>query len=386
MKRILLCNDKLLPPKFAAIMESAFFCKCSICFENDSETELLNCGDQYCLECLERYVEFWIRESSWGIQPVKLGCPVCGAEVVSDDWMPFVSDELLQAWRRFEQKRVALLKTFQLARTCPTCTFAQPIIGLPIELSCAVDAFHQCGGLLAALLDALPGLNASWRTLFHLEIALDLMHELASGELIDEEGWLETVEELWRDFLSLIQKSLKLNPDEVMIDTLMRFGRLFLRLFSLAVEAVHVDIPGSRSILLSAQLDFQLSFPFCRCDCCGAAFCLPCRRVGWHTSHPHMSNSPSSKLRQCPRCFVPVIKDPEGCNEICCNFCGFKFCWECGRRWTSACGIYKCQSVEDEGEDDFEDALDEEYFEGERAPEHGVPNVRELEKRLLTRL
>ena len=366
-------------------MESAFFCKCSICFENDSETELINCGDQYCLECLERYVEFWIRESSWGIQPVRLACPVCGADVVSEDWMPFVSDSLLQAWRTFELKRAVLLKTFQLTRACPVCTFAQPIIGLPIELNCAVDAFHQCGSLMTALLDSLPGLG-TWRSSFHLEVALDLMHELAAGQLIDEEGWLETVDELWHDFLVLVQRIMKLGPGEAMIDGLMRFGRLFLRLFSLAVDAVHVDTPGNRSILLKAELDFQLHFPYCRCDCCGAAFCLPCSRGGWHLSH-HVS---PSKFRQCPRCFVPVIKDPEGCNEIGCNFCGFKFCWACGRAWTSSCGIYKCQTgneaVEDE-EDEFEDAIEHNAITAiERAPEAGVPNVRELEKRFLKRL
>ena len=30
--------------------------KCSICFTADSQTELAQCGDQFCYECLETYV------------------------------------------------------------------------------------------------------------------------------------------------------------------------------------------------------------------------------------------------------------------------------------------------------------------------------------------
>lgn len=379
-------------------MDSVFFCKCSVCFENDSETELINCGDQFCLECLERYVEFWIREGSWGIQKVKLGCPVCGGEVVEDDWMPLVSEELLETWRRFEQKRAAVLKTFQLTRNCPVCSFAQPIVGFPVELACAVDAFHQVGSSLASFLDALDAV-ADWRSAFHLEVVLDLMHELACGELIDEDGWLETVGELWRDFLQLLMAllgsaSCAQQLSSAGIDILMRFARLFLRLFTLAIDAGPIDCPGNRAILLAAQLDFQLSFPFSRCDCCGVAFCLPCRQPGWHLAP--QQHSPL-RPRQCPRCFVAVVKDPEGCNEVVCSFCGFKFCWACGRKWTRSCGIYKCTNEALEGNnnsggetdepasDDFQDAI-EVFSLQDRQPEVGVPNVRDLEKRLMRRL
>jgi hypothetical protein len=30
--------------------------KCSICFTADSQTELAQCGDQFCYECLEAYL------------------------------------------------------------------------------------------------------------------------------------------------------------------------------------------------------------------------------------------------------------------------------------------------------------------------------------------
>lgn len=30
--------------------------KCSICFTEESDVELMLCGDQFCFECLEQYV------------------------------------------------------------------------------------------------------------------------------------------------------------------------------------------------------------------------------------------------------------------------------------------------------------------------------------------
>lgn len=33
--------------------------KCSICFFQDSDLELPHCGDQFCLECIERYWIHW---------------------------------------------------------------------------------------------------------------------------------------------------------------------------------------------------------------------------------------------------------------------------------------------------------------------------------------
>lgn len=360
---------------------SYFFCKCSICFDNDSETELINCGDQFCLECLERYVEYWIREASWGVQVGRLACPVCAGELVEEDWMPYVSDALMETWREFERKRSRLLKTFKLTRSCPNCNYDHPIGGLGADLPSTVDAIHQIGGDLSIKLDSI---FQDWRSTFDLEVVLDLMHELDA--LAGDEEWFEAALDCWFDYLELIKRLEDHLPADL-IDYLLRFGRSFLAIIEMGLSFGDANESEDqiRAKLLSAQLDYQLVFPYTRCDACGVAFCLPCRKTTWH-SHSSSSISSSPKNRICSRCFVPIIKDPEGCNEMNCNFCGFKFCWACGRRWTSSCGIYRCVNAGSgdlSEEEFFEDAIEE----GEmgREPEIGVPNVKLLEGRLLKR-
>lgn len=332
-------------------------------------------------------MEYWIREASWGIQVGRLACPVCAGELVEEDWMPYVSDGVMETWRAFEGKRSALLKTFKLTRCCPNCNYSQPIGGFSSgELSDAIDAIHQIGGDLSVKLDAIC---QDWRSTFDMEVVLDLMHEL--GGFDAEEDWFEAIIDCWFDYLDLIGR-LQEHRSAELIDYLLRFGRLFLTLIETGITQIDSDEGEGdqmRAKLLSAQLDFQLIFPYARCDSCGVAFCLPCRKPTWQHSHSSTyNNKPSStKNRQCPRCFVPIVKDPEGCNEINCNFCGFKFCWACGRRWTSSCGIYRCvNAVDFDGSEDEEELFEDAIEYGEsigREPEIGVPNVKQLEGRFL---
>lgn len=46
-----------------------------------------------------------------------------------------------------------------------------------------------------------------------------------------------------------------------------------------------------------------------------------------------------SKLKHCPRCHRPIIKNG-GCNHICCQ-CGIHFCYVCGFSSIHSCKIYE---------------------------------------------
>lgn len=93
--------------------------KCSICFCQDSDLELPHCGDQFCVNCIEKYARFlhltggprktinyhlfryWmgrLEGSAWGIRTVVLDCPVCRVLLRHEHdhvWIMSVSSSLL---------------------------------------------------------------------------------------------------------------------------------------------------------------------------------------------------------------------------------------------------------------------------------------------------
>jgi hypothetical protein len=350
-----------------------FYCKCSICFENDSEMEFINCGDQYCLPCLERYVEYWIKEGSWGLLPIELGCPVCGSEMLDDDWMPYVSGKTMTTWNKFQLKRKELLKNFEISRFCPICNNSQILIGSSHKTISDLKMITDC---LITNLD--KSSLRSWRTIFSLEQVVQLFQD---GNLMDLLDFIESCQDLFDEFLVLIE-NLKRTEfeyfDQDLIRILMEFGRSFLYLFSYEINEEE-EIGGIA--LIDMQLNFQSVFHFGHCDSCNLDFCLPCQYPGWfHQNHPKLSvNIRPDGSKQCPRCFVSIEKDPEGCNEIRCNYCGMKFCWECGKKWSKDCGIYICKNGFNEDikipRSEIKSEEDVDVIHISRDPEIGVPNV-----------
>lgn len=120
------------------------------------------------------------------------------------------------------------------------------------------------------------------------------------------------------------------------------------------------------------------------CDSCGSPLCLRCGLEDWHRDKTCLE-----RLRQrldeieyflalpeeekagqvntllmeadnlrwklqhckpCPRCYILVSKEEDGsCNQMRCNNCGFAYCWQCLKEWSSACGFYSCLTEEEEG-------------------------------------
>jgi hypothetical protein len=55
--------------------------------------------------------------------------------------------------------------------------------------------------------------------------------------------------------------------------------------------------------------------------------------------------------KQCPKCFLLVTKDDDGsCNQMRCSHCGYIYCWECLREWSSFCGYYQCSQTQQSDE------------------------------------
>lgn len=93
-----------------------------------------------------------------------------------------------------------------------------------------------------------------------------------------------------------------------------------------------------------AQLAALDNCPNVKCGNCGHLFCLKCTKQ----AHPDSCISTlstaeiSDRLRPCPRCYCWIEREVEGCNEMECEVCGKRFCWECLQPWSRSCGIYQC--------------------------------------------
>lgn len=370
-----------------------YYCKCSICFENDSEMEFINCGDQYCFPCLERYVEYLIKEGSWGLLPAELTCPVCGLEMQEEDWMPYISNSTIELWNKFKLKRRENMKNLIISRSCPICNHSQSIMGSNSNFSDFLLLSHQ----LMTFLDSNFERNS-----LDLETATDLLKDF---DEYDFQDFIELSQESFEEFLNLLEKlkcSGCFKPSQRdFIKLLLEFGRIFLKLIyekfneiiSSETSADLDDIDSASFILINLQLNFQSIFPFSQCEICGLEFCLPCQGLNWFHIKENDPNSDSDSVhvldsvcdeiivegpchanntrldgsKQCPRCFIRIEKEPEGCNEMRCNYCGMKFCWECGKKWSKNCGIFNCNA---------ENIPRYEKNSIGRDPEIGVPNVR----------
>lgn len=348
-------------------------------------------------------MEYWIKEGSWGLLPVELSCPVCSAEMMDDDWMPYISGNLLDLWHKFKIKRKETIKKLEINRPCPDCNHLQPLMGT----ASSIEEFAAIGDSLMSILDSSS--FESWRNVFDLENVLDLiqeMNEAESGSDFEFSDFLESAQELFQEFIELIEK-LKIfgflkSEEQELIRLLMRFGRMFLHFISKGITKVEqpdytIDVDDDDDELavvefIDMQLNFQLAFPFGHCDECNLDFCLPCQSPTWFHSHPASNILRPDGSKQCPRCFISIEKDSDGCNEMRCNYCGMKFCWECGRKWSKNCGIYKCKQQEEYIEDtgDGQISMDSEIPRSEahfiqrfntRDPEIGVPNVHILHQR-----
>lgn len=362
-----------------------YYCKCSICFENDSEMEFINCGDQYCFPCLERFVEYWIREGSWGLLPAELSCPVCGTEMQEEDWIPYISPSTIDLWNKFKIRRRETIKNLVINRSCPICNHSQPLLGTISNYS----DFLILSEHLMNFLDLNLKFD-TWRSVFGLENAVDLIKEQAE---FDFQDFIDSAQDSFEEFLNLLEKLKKsewfTSLQKDFIKLLLEFGRMFLKLiiegFNSLVSSMEPDedVDNARFSLITLQLNFQSIFPFGLCEVCGLEFCLPCQNRDWfHLNEADISGlCPSVNTRldgskQCPRCFIRIEKEPEGCNEMRCNYCGMKFCWECGRKWSKDCGIYNCKQARTNLEDIVNENVPRSEISLGRDPEIGVPNVR----------
>lgn len=136
------------------------------------------------------------------------------------------------------------------------------------------------------------------------------------------------------------------------------------------------------------------------CDFCTMRICLRCGQSDWHEGDTCLEfaqkrletlslNDPEySSLnwmvkygKSCPKCFLLISKEEDGsCNQIKCTFCGFSFCWECLREWSSACGYYRCSLTQksDETSDLIKSSSQKNRKPAGERTEAGIPDVTKL--------
>lgn len=124
-----------------------------------------------------------------------------------------------------------------------------------------------------------------------------------------------------------------------------------------AVSSLPIDneelINGNQQLLTSihnlsaqsfykAQLSSLDKFPNIKCTECGHLQCLKCGKPAHAASCISLMPEILDDQRPCPRCFCMIEREAEGCNEMECEVCGKRFCWECLQPWSRSCGIYQC--------------------------------------------
>ena len=70
------------------------------------------------------------------------------------------------------------------------------------------------------------------------------------------------------------------------------------------------------------------------CQICKTSFCFLCCE-GWHEGKcENLQKLKKKNLKPCPRCSV-LIEKTQGCPEISCAKCKFRFCWICSQSMTN---------------------------------------------------
>lgn len=134
------------------------------------------------------------------------------------------------------------------------------------------------------------------------------------------------------------------------------------------------------------------------CDFCSARICIRCGENDWHEGltcieafrnrmeelgREHFDyESLAWKVshgRPCPKCFLLITKDDDGsCNQMRCSNCGYTYCWECLREWSSACGYYSCARSQPSDHSSDSRRSQKHRRPSEDRAEAGIPDVTKL--------
>ncbi|EGT37490.1 hypothetical protein CAEBREN_17795 [Caenorhabditis brenneri] len=96
---------------------------------------------------------------------------------------------------------------------------------------------------------------------------------------------------------------------------------------------------------------------------CGSTFCFLCRSDAHHPAtcrqirdwgKQHLNTNYSDGMtvswislntRECPRCFIPILKNG-GCNHMTCTGCRYDYCWVCFGNWWTHYGGCKQKDIQ----------------------------------------
>ena len=176
-------------------------------------------------------------------------------------------------------------------------------------------------------------------------------------------NYAKKLKESWLDIFRHHQDSREQIPS--LLETKLRTMNL--------ISSKLLQLWPSEEETLSWQFQHILHFPNTFCSNCDSKFCFQCGESNWHllqTCESHLQEhvndlkhldpmNPSIETlswkiqysKRCPNCMVFIFRE-EGCNQVNCLYCGFKFCWVCRSKWSKKCAFFKCGITLDQDDND----------------------------------
>ncbi|TPX49970.1 hypothetical protein SeLEV6574_g01181 [Synchytrium endobioticum] len=373
-------------------MESWIYERCSICFDHILDFSLANCRDQFCRPCFTKYISILV-DSSWGLQPKRITCPVCSDLLERADWVRFVDDpRTIQKYDMANRPfRVREVPCHSCAKD--VCVATPPLFGRVDRESKANEILSTYRTILSDgdenMMNADPPLPLSTTALtLYTRFEADLNNILAGGSVSLIDVYRNICDDL------PISRSVKRNPTaspaasqqyHVAPPTFMLATRMMKDLITLETR------PDSWRYLNVLQLQ---KFPFALCTSCDNATCTACGDASHYSLtchdaiHRRLATETNTENREtlqwklnftktCPRCGICITRD-EGCFRVDCAHCGFKWCWSCGHEFDDKHGYYTCQKSPSTGGTVAIQKGDD------SKPELGVPNVTLIHSKMST--
>jgi hypothetical protein len=306
----------------------AFNSSCNICFSNDADIFLVPCDDQFCRDCLSKYVTELIQQS-WGLVELKIKCPICEEIIDSAQWQDWIDDQsIIDLFYEYNSDERTIV------RFSPCCQ-------QEVTITKIVQASEERDKITKKLLSRM---NAELNSTLDLKVFSDASSQYNRDEL--------TGQQFYSKFLQLFH--LENSVDNFDTETIPNY--VLLQQFSADLISVLQKVEKRR------ELEFLhiRSFPKMSCPDCDQYMCFKCGDL-WHEGRSCEKNiqqkinnpytAPNEKQtyewqlqnsKRCPNCSI-VFQKNEGCMHVHCVYCGYEFCFGCLSRWGNRqCGFYQC--------------------------------------------
>ncbi|RKP21592.1 hypothetical protein ROZALSC1DRAFT_20401 [Rozella allomycis CSF55] len=346
--------------------------RCSICFDRMLDIQLSPCRDQFCSVCFNKYLFMYyliryvneILDRSWGMVTREIKCPVCMISVHPTSWVFCLNANTMDKYIKVRDK-----KNF-FVRYCDCCGSENYAIHQTVCKELLFDEFLK---FLASDLE----LNKIFSS--HV-----LLHRV---ELLD--GMAEKLYEVFQEEYEILRLFKRSDSPYELRKLCLTRPKIDYNLLA-EVSKYIVSFEYDRRVSMELQLKHVNQFPEINCKKCKNTLCLKCgfcsehREIGCEECMKSLSRKRTidyekrqmikwkiNNTKACPNCHIYINRD-EGCNQVDCVYCGYKFCWKCLSEWSRKCSFYRCgKGLIDGAEEEKSNLLNEKV-------ELGVPDVSKI--------